>query len=207
VSHFFYEDPKTRQSTALEVYLGNLGPLHQRVYQASSPGPLMNVSPFIHSLTAPDAGPSGDHHGVAIAPGPAPGAMPPRYTPAGPLHSIVIIEMPPIADVIKALQEDVIPHGEDGTDSSADKSTPGPDGSRPPPASLAGRSLPILFIRACDGVGYHSGRTVALENVFSSMDLGGMGGNPGGHTDAGWLAAAQAAVGDGGLQGWTFRVL
>ncbi|EIN14119.1 hypothetical protein PUNSTDRAFT_110253 [Punctularia strigosozonata HHB-11173 SS5] len=180
VTHFFYEDPKTRQSNSLEVYLGSLGPLNQRAYQAS---------------------PAVDHHGRAIAPGP------PRYSPGGPLHSIVIVEMPPIADIIKALQEDTIPQSDDSNESSPDKSTPAPDGSRPPPASLAGRTLPILFIRACDGVGYHSGRTIALENVFSSMDLAGMGGNPGGPADAGWLAAAQAAVAEGGLQGWTLRVL
>jgi len=140
-----------------------------------------------------------------------------RFTPSA-LHSIVIVEMPPLADVIKALEDDALPtasnHG-DVKGQSSDGSNA--DGSSVPPAptpmtAITGRSLPLLFIRASDGVGYHSGRTIACENVFQAMDLGGMAaGQPNGSTgniDTGWIAAAQAAaVAEGAMHGWTLRVM
>jgi recombining binding protein (suppressor of hairless) len=43
VSNFFYEDPKTRAQTPLDVYLGNLGPLRHRVYQTTTPGSLIFI--------------------------------------------------------------------------------------------------------------------------------------------------------------------
>jgi recombining binding protein (suppressor of hairless) len=224
VSNFFYDDPKTRTQTPLDVYLGNIGPLRQRVYQATPPGPLTNVSPFVQPLTgAPpvDPGPSGDHRNI-VSPGltPTPGlAGPPQYIPTGPLHTIVVVEMPPLSDVIKALEEDVLPSNGDGAGSgqhspreaSGSGSQQQANGTGQPP-SIAGRTLPLLFIRASDGVGYHSGRTIACENVFQAMDLGGMAGNPANpqaaSIDTGWLAAAQAAAAaDGGMHGWTLRVM
>ncbi|KZP16849.1 hypothetical protein FIBSPDRAFT_957740 [Athelia psychrophila] len=200
VSNFFYDDPKTQAQTPLDVYLGNIGPLRQRVYQASPPGPLTNISPFVQSLTG-DSGSPGN-------PGPS------QYMPSGPLHTIVVVEMPPLADVIKALEEDANASNENGSQ-SGQHSPQEPSGSQlggeVPPPSIAGRSLPLLFIRASDGVGYHSGRTIACENVFQSMDLGSMGNGPNQQTasiDTGWLAAAQAAAAaDGGLHGWTLRVM
>ena len=136
--------------------------------------------------------------------------------PSGPLHTIVVVEMPPLADVIKALEEDALPLNGDGTASGqhSPSQTSGnqqsANGTGSPP-SIAGRSLPLLFIRASDGVGYHSGRTIACENVFQSMDLGmtGASSNPqAASIDTGWLAAAQAAAAaDGGLHGWTLRVM
>jgi len=210
VSNFFYEDNKTRAQTPLDVYLGNIGPLRQRVYQASPPGPLTNISPFVQSLTG-EAGPSGEHRNI-----PSPVTGPPQYMPSGPLHTIVVVEMPPLADVIKALEEDALPLNGDGTASGqhSPSQTSGnqqsANGTGSPP-SIAGRSLPLLFIRASDGVGYHSGRTIACENVFQSMDLGMTGASPNPQAasiDTGWLAAAQAAAAaDGGLHGWTLRVM
>ncbi|KAL0951337.1 hypothetical protein HGRIS_008041 [Hohenbuehelia grisea] len=192
VSNFFYEDPKTRTQAPLDVYLGNLGPLRCRVYQTSPPGE--------HSMM-------GGPPGTALAP--------PRFVPQGPLHSIVIVDMPPLNDVIKALEEDALPppnaprppspHNADGQPPEVANGA-GP----PPPPSITGRSLPLLFIRACDGVGYHSGRTIACENVFQAMDITAMGqpANPGaGSIDTNWLAAAQAAAAEGGLHGWTLRVM
>lgn len=212
VSNFFYDDPKTRAQTPLDVYLGNIGPLRQRVYQASPPGPLTNISPFVQSLTG-DAGPSGEHRNMAGPGNPGP----PQYMPSGPLHTIVVVEMPPLADVIKALEEDANASHEN--DPAIDQQSPHEasgsqqplNGGGPPP-SIAGRSLPLLFIRASDGVGYHSGRTIACENVFQSMDLGSIAGNGPNQQpasiDTGWLAAAQAAAAaDGGLHGWTLRVM
>jgi len=209
VSNFFYEDGKTRTQTPLDVYLGNIGPLRQRVYQASPPGPLTNISPFVQSLTG-EAGPSGEHRNI-----PAPASNitgPPQYIPSGPLHTIVVVEMPPLADVIKALEEDALPSNCDGETSqhSPHEASQPPNGASSAP-SIAGRSLPLLFIRASDGVGYHSGRTIACENVFQSMDLGSMGNPPNPQAasiDTGWLAAAQAAAAaDGGMHGWTLRVM
>lgn len=151
------------------------------------------------------------------------------------MHTLVTVEMPSLTEIIKALQEEVIPPNaltpdgattgphttsSGGNSAAAGTQVDGPSGGGPqatnnaPQPSIAGRSLPILFIRASDGVGYHSGRTIACENVFQSMDLSGMAPGhvltpPGGPTaDPGWLAAAQAAASaDGGLHGWTLRVL
>ncbi|KAJ7038310.1 hypothetical protein C8F04DRAFT_1034927 [Mycena alexandri] len=206
VANFFFTDPANGAHTPLDVYLGNLGPLRHRVYQASPPGPLTTVAPFINRNPG---------NGMDVAdPAPAPNSPPspstPRFTP-GPLHAIVIVEMPPLADVIKALEEDALPTGPEDGASNSRPSGPSDNaqqnGTHPPP-SIAGRSLPLLFIRPSDGVGYHSGRTIACENVFQSLDMGGNPPNAAGNMDAGWLAAAQAAAtADGGLHGWTLRVM
>ena len=227
VSNFFYEDPKTRAQTALDVYLGNLGPLRHRVYQTGAPASA--VTPFVPSLGVPPGldgiGTSVDHTpGVGTTPIPPLVPGPPRYmTTSGPMHTIAIVEMPPLGDVIKALEEDAIPpsaeaggpgqkNAEDEESGDGDQQRNHGNGSTVPSSSIAGRSLPLLFIRASDGVGYHSGRTIACENVFQTMDLtlGSNGGSPSsGHIDTGWLAAAQvaAAATDGGLHGWTLRVM
>lgn len=223
MSNFFYLDPKSRQSVPLDVYLGNLGPLRHRVYQASPPGPLTNIGPFVqHSMSG-----FSDNGGPADSPT-SPGSPlgPPRYIPPGPLHTIVIVEMPPLGDVIKSLEEDALPTNSDHSNhhSPQNGDPSNPDGGNrngnghgngappPPPPSIAGRSLPLLFIRASDGVGYHSGRTIACENVFPGLDLGGLPPNaPGGNIDTGWLTAAHAAAtavdGGAGLHNWTLRVM
>jgi len=196
--------------TPLDVYLGNLGPLQLRVYQATPPGPLTAISPFLQQLTGPPVDPGGPSDATATTPTSAS----PRYIPSGPLHTIVIVEMPPLADVMKALEDDALPNPA-GDASRSNRQTPDGEGRNgsvgpPPPPSIAGRSLPLLFIRASDGVGYHSGRTIACENVFHTMDLGGMAPPNGtaGNIDTGWLAAAQvAAAAEGGLHGWTLRVM
>jgi recombining binding protein (suppressor of hairless) len=202
VSNFFYEDRKTRTQVPLDVYLGNLGPLRHRIYQATPPGPLTNISPFVQAI------PGGPSEG-----GP-PDAQAQRYVASGPIHTIVIVEMPPLADVIKALEQDALPPNPDGSVSNHHSprvdGTPDPRaGPSQPSLSITGRSLPLLFIRASDGVGYHSGRTIACENVFQAIDLGSMAAGAGaGNIDANWLAAAQAAaVAEGGLHGWTLRVM
>ncbi|KAJ3570872.1 hypothetical protein NP233_g4115 [Leucocoprinus birnbaumii] len=232
VSNFFYEDPNTRQQTPLDVYLGNLGPLRLRVYQTAAPGPLTNISPFVQSMPGPQGlegapGPSDPTAGSPLSP-----TAPPRYMPAGPLHTIVVVEMPPLQDIIKALEDESMPphahpHPEppQGARQSPDAGATGSGGSHegrngngtlapppppPPPAGMPTRTLPLLFIRAADGVGYHSGRTIACENVFQGVDLNAMAAansNGGPPVDPTWLAAAQAAAADGGLHGWTLRVM
>jgi len=211
VSNFFHEHPTTHQQTPLDVYLGNLGPLRHRVYQATPPGPLTNIAPFVPPLSAPgiDGSPS-DPSGTSTTSGIT---GPPRYIPTGPLHTIVIVEMPPLMEVIKALEEDALPPPAEGPGNS-NRHTPERSESRPSvpqhPPSIAGRSLPLLFIRSSDGVGYHSGRTITCESVFQSIDLGSMGAHPSaapGTLDTNWLAAAQAAAvaTEGSI--WTLRVM
>ncbi|PFH54770.1 hypothetical protein AMATHDRAFT_44569 [Amanita thiersii Skay4041] len=219
VSNFFYEHPTTRQQTPLDVYLGNLGPLRHRVYQATPPGPLTNISSFVPPMSAPgmDSGPpppqpppTDPSTGSPVSPNPGP----PRYMPAGPLHTIVIVEMPALGDIIKALQDDtLVPNGESSGSNSrrTPEGTETRSGGHPPSTpSITGRTLPLLFIRSSDGVGYHSGRTIACESVFQSIDLGGMAAHPPnapGTLDANWLAAAQAAAvaAEGSI--WTLRVM
>ncbi|KAG9314277.1 hypothetical protein JVU11DRAFT_5065 [Chiua virens] len=228
VSNFFYEDQKTHAQQPLTVYLGNIGPLRARCFPPHAPGPLTNIS---YGGGMP--GPSSE---LTANDGTVPGVssnMPSgRYTQ---LHTLVTVEMPPLNEIIKALQEDLmppnaltadgattgphpIPPGGESTAVGAQVDGPTSGGSQTAnnsaQQSIAGRTLPILFIRASDGIGYHSGRTIACENVFQSMDLSGM--TPG-HVltppgappaDPGWLAAAQAAASaEGGLHGWTLRVL
>ncbi|KAH7928521.1 hypothetical protein BV22DRAFT_1004749 [Leucogyrophana mollusca] len=232
VSHFFYEDPKTRAQMPLTVYLGNIGPLRSRVYQTAPPGPLTSISPYAQTMTGPSGLPPGADDNSATSNSASQGSQATRYIAQPPLHTIVTVDMPSIAEVIKALEEDALPPNvmspdglapggqpapstNDAQDGSSQLDGTGVNGVQPhPPPSIAGRSLPLLFIRASDGVGYHSGRTVACENVFHSMDLGAMttAGSvlspPGGSPDTNWLAAAQAAAAaEGGLHGWTLRVM
>lgn len=211
VANFFYNEPKTQIQTPLDIYVGSIGPLRHRLYQATPHGPLTSVSPFVQSASLAETSPSEIHH-IGNAPPMNPVApLGSRYQPPGPIHTIVVVEMPAMEDMIKALEEDI---GSAANGDAADKSSASPNGeSGPKPdgaTTIAGRSLPLLFVRPSDGVGYHSGRAIACENVFQTMDLAGMGGaNPGaGSIDTGWLAAAQAAaVAEGGLHGWTLRVI
>ncbi|KAM6498392.1 hypothetical protein JOM56_006340 [Amanita muscaria] len=208
VSNFFYEHPTTHHQTPLDVYLGNLGPLRHRVYQATAPGPLTNIAfvppgiptPSIDGTSTPDPSASPV----------SPVAGPPRYIPAGPIHTIVVVEMPPLMEVIKALEEDALPPPTDAPGSSNRRSPEGSEARPLHPSSIAGRSLPLLFIRSSDGVGYHSGRTITCESVFPTIDLSTMAGHPPtgpGALDTNWLAAAQAAAvaTEGSI--WTLRVM
>jgi hypothetical protein len=52
VSHFFYRDPKSRMQKPLDVYLGNLGPLRQRIYQTSPAGSSIDL--FVVLATVSD---------------------------------------------------------------------------------------------------------------------------------------------------------
>lgn len=165
VSNFFYEDPKSHQQVPLDVYLGNLGPLRHRVYSPSPPGVLTSVG-FL-----PGATPVSENGMV----GQAVMDTAPRYiTPQGVvMHTIVMVEMPPLGDVLKALEEDAL---------------------EPSAEAPNGRSLPLLFIRSCDGVGYHSGRTITCDNVYAQL-------TPDGAVDTGWLEGNMAN------HGWTLRVM
>ncbi|CAK5280489.1 unnamed protein product [Mycena citricolor] len=183
VANFFYDEPNGRQQMPLDVYLGNLGPLPHRVYQTSPPGPLTTVSPFVNRTS----------DGADASPHSPTSPMAPRFAP-GPVHAIVIVELPAIAVILKALEDEPNP-SEPAARASASNGS----------SAIAGRSLPLLFIRPIDGVGYHSGRTVTCENLFHSMDIsGGIPSNPPANVDNSWLAAAAA---ENNLQGWTLRLM
>ena len=262
VSNFFYTNPEPSDTSnngttatthiPLEVWLGNLGPLRQRIYQANPPPPV---------VPRPSSSPTGS---------PALGS-PGYLTAGGPLQTIVVVEMPPVSDIVRTLQEMAAPHmrmmpppqapevteseqraeqdqeenGSPPTESntaaaiasalaaaanSSQNGTPpegGFDGQtangggqdangqasqQPPPALIAGQCLPILFIRSYDGTGYHSGRSIACENIFSTMGLPNlMGANglpPGSVPGAapGWNGGAPDGA-DRGMHGWTLRVV
>lgn len=207
VANFFYEHPKTRAQTALDVYLGNLGPLQARVYQTSPPGPLTSISSFV-----PVPGNPGVEVGSQVQMPPQDPGQQSRYS--GPLHTIVMVEMPPLPDIIKALEDDALPPAANDVSgskqASESSSHEGPAPPPPPPPTIAGRSLPLLFIRAYDGVGYHSGRTIACDSVYQPIDLSSIPHNgPNGappNIDPQWLAAAQAAA-EGTIHAWTLRVM
>jgi recombining binding protein suppressor of hairless len=182
----------------LDVYLGSIGPLRLRAYQTSPPGPLTTVSPHVQSLPALPAGPSGgtqsDH--------PIPSPLHPterRYVGEY-LHTVVVVELPSMSEIVDSLQDEQI-------EQSSQSHSPTQKPSRRPP--VTSRTLPLLFIRSSDGVGYHSGRTVTCEHAFQGVDLTSIGTRPP-NVDPGWLAAAQAAaagVNGGNLHGWTLRVM
>jgi len=116
------------------------------------------------------------------------------------LHTVVVVDLPPMAEIVAAVDED----------SAEDKGEPLGPGEKPKPSPITSRTLPLLFIRSADGVGYHSGRTVTCENAFQNVDLSNIPGGRPPNVDPGWLAAAQAAAasdGSSGLHGWTLRVM
>ena len=215
VSNFFYENPKTGHPSALEVWLGDIGPLQQRVYQAP-----LNSSPITNVQYQPTSA-DGTSTGTEISPsttasGTITGAG--RYPAPGPLHSLVVVEMPPVADVVKVL-EDEVRRLEGGSGGGAEEGNASRSGNGSPttrevsPTAIAGRNLPLLFIRGADGVGYHSGRTVSCENIFQGIDLnspvvGANGASPNAPESQWVAAAAQAAASpEGSLHGWTLRII
>lgn len=107
----------------------------------------------------------------------------------------MVVDLPPIAEIVDALQDEP----------AAGPEASSPTQKKPVVPRIGGRSLPLLFIRSVDGVGYHSGRTVTCENVFQGVDIA----NHPPNVDPGWLAAAQASSVDGNnpYNGWTLRVM
>lgn len=154
-----------------------------------------------------------------------------RSSVMSPSQTIVVVEMPPIPDIVRTMQENVMspghllaagllsqvaqqaqvsrrkdedgPSGRERTDEAAERTaaiasalvaaTEGAAGTVPvvppealepgaPPSAHMARGLPLLFIRASDGAGYHSGRSVACESVFASGATGE------------WVQAAQAVA-------------
>ena len=203
-ANFFYNDPKTKSPTPLDVYIGNLGPLRLRIYNHSPLAmdgrfdPTMPFIPVPHIPGHPNA-PILDAKMTDSVSSDVVLSLPARH-----LHMMIVVELPPITDILQALQEDALPvNGErPARDSHGARATIGRD--------IQGRSLPLLFIRSYDGVGYHSGRVITAENVLQTMEISEAARPPGAGPE--WLAhmtAAQAAArfpGDDD-NGWSLKVL
>ncbi|GJJ08876.1 hypothetical protein Clacol_003096 [Clathrus columnatus] len=349
VSNFFYTHPDSMQHTPLEVWLGPIGPLRQRIFQATPPGPLTSIgmnglgpglgvpgkslnNPGIAGLngltglatlngmdvsmggmlnmgmpygqppqhgdgsnngnnngsdgsptggqqdgqnqtqttpssqppTPSTAGPSASTSNPTTIPLPgqqaSPGSVhslihpipppshppphsppvaPPRFVPQGPLHTIIIVDLPPVAQIVRSARESVglpahagymgegmsgIPgmemgislgggQGSNGESNSGDKHGHGHPPPPPPPLP----TLPILFIRTYDGVGYHSGRSIACEpnlgpgeierirrgipNHTAAANASGNGSGPSGSNGANGSASSNSNSGRNGDKG------
>ncbi|KIY50570.1 hypothetical protein FISHEDRAFT_38917 [Fistulina hepatica ATCC 64428] len=192
IANFFYEDPVSREQCPLDVYLGSLGPLRHRAYQTT---PAYQTLGSAASYLLPLAVVS-DEGGTG-------------YVPPGPVHTIVVVELPPIVDI---LQRQSSPPST--TESAAEGASPQSPSTTaasskrqlPSPASIAGRNLPMLFIRPSDGVGYHSGRTITCDYMFPNVDLNALPPLGSGMYDQAWLAAAHAAA-TNPAQAWSLRVM
>ncbi|KAJ1311095.1 hypothetical protein OPQ81_009598 [Rhizoctonia solani] len=258
VSNFTRDDPETGQSETLEIWLGNIGPLRQRIYR-SNPGSgsvQASAPPSVpYAKAAAGALPNTSDQAAVISaaekavldfvdkPGSSTANMSSssstgvfrRSSVMSPSQTIVVVDMPPIPDIVRTMQENVMSPGhllaagllsqvaqqaqvsrrKDGdlndptpgrerSDEAAERTaaiasalvaaTEGAAGTVPvvppealepgaPPSAHMSRGLPLLFIRASDGAGYHSGRSIACESVFSSGASGE------------WVQAAQAVAG------------
>jgi recombining binding protein suppressor of hairless len=258
VSNFFYQHPETHAHTPLEVWLGGLGPLRQRIFQATPPGPLTSVSPYAipsggpisgEAINIAEAGPSGNQHSADT---PQTIVAPPRFVPSGPLHTIIIVDLPPLSEIVKSLHDGVMSlaagaaeaarmmapsattrspplerdrRTEDGQNGVTSEHRSDADSSSGQPTSLInenssshahasmlenvqgpehngplpGQSLPLLFIRGSDGMGYHSGRSIACDHTFP--DLGSVRSPTDGRSpvEGGWIGATEG--------GWSLRVI
>lgn len=267
VSNFTSDDPETGQSEPLEIWLGNIGPLCQRVYRsnptsgnvplvppgvpfakaaagalpsASDPSAVISAAAkaVLDFVDKPGGSGAGASSGERAGSGSSSTSVFRRSSVMSPSQTIVVVDMPPIPDIVRTMQENVMspghllaagllsqvaqqaqvsrrkeedgPPGRERTDEAAERTaaiasalvaaTEGAAGTVPvvppealepgaPPSAHMARGLPLLFIRASDGAGYHSGRSVACESVFAS----GMSGE--------WVQAAQAVAGAAGGSG------
>jgi recombining binding protein (suppressor of hairless) len=82
------------------------------------------------------------------------------------MHTIVIVEMPSLKDITDAIDQDVAAaEAEARADQTASMEE---DSETIPP--FTDRSLPLLFVRRSDGLGYHSGRSIACDAVPPQPD-------------------------------------
>lgn len=185
IANFFFEHPQTREQTELQIYLGNIGPLRRQFNPPNPPGPLTSVSTYVNAI-----GPDGIQRDELVGAGMSSVDRP--YLGPTQIHTTVTVDLPPVDEILRTLQDDLEP-SRDGPSRQN-----GSDG-RFNVVALNGRSLPLLFIRAFDGVGYHSGRAIAAENVFHALEE--MNGGP-----AGWPQMAEGMQGMLNSQ-WQLRVI
>ncbi|KAJ7492955.1 beta-trefoil DNA-binding domain-containing protein, partial [Mycena galericulata] len=121
-------------------------------------------------------------------------------------YALALIEMPALAELMKALEQDVFPVVSDDLSSDRRPSPPADNtwSNGDTRTSMVGRSLPLLFIRPLDGVVYHSGRSIACEKISNNTPLvsGNMTGNPLNPGSSVYTGAAAS-----GFDGWTVRVM
>ncbi|KAH9944135.1 uncharacterized protein BXZ73DRAFT_39580 [Epithele typhae] len=205
-ANFFYTDPKTKEQTPLDVYVGNLGPLRLRIYNHSPlamDGRFDPSMPFVPIPNLSHEPPNTPIFDERIQPGNQRNDMV-LNLPARHLHMMIVVELPSMRDILQAIQDDAIPDptGDPGKQRTPrDKNELGFDTFG---RDVAGRSLPLLFIRSYDGVGYHSGRVIAAENVLHNME---MSPRPPGEVGEEWLAAAREAADMAPHNGWSLKVL
>ena len=202
IANFFYQDPKSQGQRALDIYLGSLGPLPCRIYKAPPPGPLTAVVGL--------PGPSPGQYAQEIGTDGMPRTDNNQASIFGqdylmpPIHNIVLVDLPPMDEIIAAFKDEgpPPPQRNGGHHNGGPANGGGGGGGGAEREDARPKVLPLLFIRSYDGVGYHSGRSLRLENVFEHMR------DANGNLDEAWLAAAHAAATvEGGLHGWTLRVL
>ncbi|KAI0800974.1 hypothetical protein C8Q74DRAFT_1314360 [Fomes fomentarius] len=204
-ANFFYNDPKTKGQVPLDVYIGNIGPLRLRIYNHSPLAMDGRFDPSMPFLPVPSMSAQSTipvlASNIALRDESQPADVV-LSLPARHMHMMVVVELPPIADILKALREDALPPSGDGDKSHDGTGGRGSNLMR----DIAGRSLPLLFIRSFDGVGYHSGRVIAADNVLHQMDLSDPV-RPNGEGRE-WIAAAQAAAQlSDDTHGWNLKVL
>ena len=197
IANFFYEDPRTQGQRALDIYLGSLGPLPCRIYKAPPPGPLTAVSGmpqpaphYIQEVGVDGLPRTDDNQGNVFG---QDYLMPP-------IHNIVMVDLPPMEEIVKALEEEPSPRAngshQNGSSNGSEREM-----------VASGKTLPLLFIRSYDGVGYHSGRSLQLEHINVLQHIDSMT-NGGVSLDSGWFTTSQVASNiDGGGAAWSLRVL
>lgn len=164
--------------------------------QQSTAGVISNSNPSPTSATTSPT--TGSVPPPTMPPPHSPPVAPPRFIPQGPLHTIILVDLPPISQIVRSARESLglpahagymgesipgvpglemginlgINPGSNGEVVGVEKSeheheqgvvppVPAPAPIPPPPPPLP--NLPILFIRTYDGMGYHSGRSIACE--------------------------------------------
>ncbi|KAJ7465423.1 hypothetical protein B0H11DRAFT_1814757 [Mycena galericulata] len=185
VAGLLYFEPLTGAQRPLDVFLGNLGPLRYADLQT-----------FANPSRDNDAGiPGFPLHSASTPP-----------LLARNSYALAVIEMPALAELMKALEQDVFPVVSDDLSSDRRRSPPADNtwSNGDTRTSMVGRSLPLLFIRPLDGVVYHSGRSIACEKISNNTPLvsGNMTGNP---LNPGRKVYTGAAA--SGFGGWTVRVM
>ncbi|KIP12495.1 hypothetical protein PHLGIDRAFT_17608 [Phlebiopsis gigantea 11061_1 CR5-6] len=186
VANFFFQHPQTREQLPLNIYLGNIGPLQHNILPPNPPGPLTSISTYVNAIGA-DGVQRDEPVGAGMS------SVDQGYLGVPPIHTSLTVDLPSIATILQALQDDLEPSTRDGPAPQN-----GSDGKFNV-AALNGRSLPLLFIRTVDGVGYHSGRAIAVENVFHALEEMNGGG-------AGWPQMAEGMQGMLNSQ-WHLRVI
>jgi recombining binding protein (suppressor of hairless) len=203
------------QMVPLEIWLADIGPLRYVYPPGSTPGGMSGSGVM-------------GNKGVPILPAGMTMGMPSYNPNTVSTNATIVVEMPSMPEILYTAG--IIDRAPGSAGSADGKMEVSQNLSSTPPPSIfvtntgdpaAPRSLPLLFVRPTDRVGYHSGRSVLCENVFAGMNGNEntpQGGNPpgvgmlantSGPSDE-WMKAAQAAaasVADGALHGWTLRIV